>query len=242
MSRNAKLIGGFVILVVLAVGVFLFLNRGGTGEASREIEAEEITQEVSGETASSGGTIFSIDSTESEVRFTLNEELMGSPTTVVGTTDQVAGQINVDFEQPSNTILGPITINVRTLATNSDQRNRQIRQSILRSAEDAYEFTTFTPTRVEGLPESITIGEPFTITVAGNLTLVDTTNEVVFEVTITPESETRISGLGTANVLRSDFNLQIPSVQTVANVTDEVLLEIEFVAVPATAEATEAAS
>jgi hypothetical protein len=58
----------------------------------------------------------------------------------------------------------------------------------------------------------------------------DITQEITFQVTVTPVSETRLQRVARASVLRSDYDLNIPSVPNVANVSDEVRLEIEFVA------------
>lgn len=196
-------------------------------------EAEATTDTAgttSTETPDGFRSSFLIASDESEVRFILNEELNRQPTTVIGRTNQVAGEIIVDTLVPANSLIGPIEINLRTLETDSSSRNRMIRSEILKSGRDEYEFTTFVPTAIEGLPDTVTVGTPFTFTVTGDLKLVDTTRSVTFTITLTPVSEERIEGVGTANVLRSDYGLQIPSVPQVANVTDEVALEIEFVA------------
>lgn len=174
---------------------------------------------------------FRIVSEESEVRFIINEELGGRPNTVIGRTNQVAGEMLIDVETPANSIIGPLEINLRTLATDQELRDRAIRARILRSGEDAYEFTTFVPKVMAGLPETVTVGEPFTFSVTGDLTLVDVTNPVTFQVTVTPVSEERLEGSGVAQVLRSDYGIEIPQVPSVANVTNEVALEIDFVAV-----------
>ena len=70
----------------------------------------------------------------------------------------------------------------------------------------------------------------FRFNVTGDLTVRDITQEITFQVTVTPVSETRLEGVAKATVLRSDYELNIPSVPNVANVSDEVRLEIEFVA------------
>src|SRR5690606_26035007 len=102
-----------------------------------------------------GATVYRIVPEASEVRFVIDEVLRGSPYTVVGTTSEVAGDIAVDTTTPSNTEVGTIRVNARTLTTDSDQRNRALRSFILKSADDAYEFVEFQPTALEGLPESV---------------------------------------------------------------------------------------
>lgn len=177
-----------------------------------------------------GVMIFSIVSAESQARFTLNEELRGSPTTVVGTTDQVAGEFSIDFSNPANSQLGIIQVNARTLATNNDFRNRAIENEILQTG--SFEFITFTPTALTGLPATVAVGDTITFQITGDLTIRDVTQSVTFEATVTIVAADRIEGLASVTVLRSAYDLQIPSVPSVANVTDEVLVELQFVAVP----------
>ena len=178
---------------------------------------------------SSNLTIFTIVQSESQVRFSINEELRNAPVTAVGITDQVAGQIGIDFEQPANSQIGTILINARTLKTDSEFRNRAIKNQILKSNQ--YEFISFTPTAISGLPESAAVGDSFTLQVSGDLTITDITAPASFEVTVILAADGRLEGFGVATVLRSTYDLKIPNVDQVANVSDEVLLEIVFVAV-----------
>lgn len=200
-----------------------------TEEATSEAAAATATPEPTAEPASSL-VVFNIVSDESEVRFMLDEDLRGERTTVVGRTNQVAGQIAVDFAAPSTSEVGVIRINARSLATDNEFRNRAIRGQILQSAQDQFEFAQFTPTEVSGLPDEVTMGEAFSFQLTGDLQIRDITNPVTFEVTVTPVSDTRIEGSATAVVTRESYGLTIPSVPGVANVEEEVDIEIDFVA------------
>jgi polyisoprenoid-binding protein YceI len=175
-------------------------------------------------------TLYRIAPEQSEVRFILDEDLHGAPTTVVGSTDQVAADIIVDLAHPGDSQVGTIRINARTLQTDNDFRNRAIRAEILESARDEYEFIAFVPTSLSGLPARAAIGDTVTFQITGNLTIRNITQPVTFEATVNLVSETQIEGSASGTVLRSDFDLQIPSVPGVANVTDAVTLEIDFVA------------
>lgn len=172
--------------------------------------------------------IFQISPEGSLVRFQLDEDLAGVRNTVIGETDQVAGELAVDLNDLSTAQVGVMRINARTLATDNNFRNRAIRNQILNT--DQYEFITFTPTAIEGLPPMAAIGEEVTFTIAGDLTIRDITQSAVFTVTATPVSETQIVGTATSVVMREDFDLRIPSVPNVANVEEEVELTIDFVA------------
>jgi polyisoprenoid-binding protein YceI len=146
----------------------------------------------------------------------------------------VTGEIMVDPANPAAVQLGPIRINARDLATDDNRRSGQLRNNILKSAREQYQYITFNPTAIEGLPESVTIGQPFNFRLTGDLTILDTTKSVTFDMTVTANSEAELTGAGSTLILYPDYGISIPSVPFVANVTEEVRLEIEFTAVPAT--------
>jgi polyisoprenoid-binding protein YceI len=243
-KRNIAVIIG--VLVVGLLAAVLYVLRA-PAEASGKIEApvldtptgetldvdpktsssrdiEEMTKETTG-----GVGLFEIVQAESEVRFILDEVLGGKPTTVIGVTDQVAGQIEVDFDTPGNSRVGVLLINARTLKTNNGNRNRMIQNEILDTAD--YEFIQFTPTEINGLSGSSVGGIISIFTITGDLKIRNVTKEVTFSVEFSTVSPTRIEGFAYTVILRSDFDLQIPSVPNVANVSEEVILEIDFVAV-----------
>lgn len=199
-----------------------------TEEATMEETA--VPEATEPETAESAGglVVYEISSSDSEVRFELDEDLRGVRTTVVGSTDQVAGQIALDLSDLSTAQVGEIQINARTLATDNNFRNRAIQNEILDTG--AYELISFVPTAVNGLPASASVGEEISFTIDGELTIRDITESVTFSVTATAVSETQIRGTATATVLRDTYGLNIPEVPNVANVENEVDLIITFVA------------
>lgn len=205
--------------------------------APTEVAAAEDVEEVSVEDApledapveeSAAPLIYQIDPAASQVRFELDEVLRGNPITVVGLTDQVAGQISADLKDLSTVKAGEIRINARTLATDNDFRNRALKNEILDTGD--FEFITFLPTAVNGLPDSAAVGDTLQFTIDGDLTIRDITLPVTFTVTASPVSETQLSGSATTTIAREDFNLTIPTVPNVADVEEEVELYIDFVA------------
>ncbi len=200
-----------------------------TVEATEETTAEPVAETT--EAPAAAAVLYRISQDESQVSFTLTEDLRGVPTTVVGTTDQIAGDIVVDFTTPSNSQVGQIRINARTLVTDNEFRNRAIRGEILESSKDEYEFIEFTPTAVTGLPAAVTAGETITFQLTGDLKIRNITQSVTFDVTATATEE-RLEGSATVVVTRTQYNLVIPSAPGVANVSEEVTLQIDFVALP----------
>lgn len=174
---------------------------------------------------------FGIVAEESLATFTLEEDLRGARTTVVGATNDIAGLINVNFADPAASSIGTIIINARTLETDNSFRNRALRSQILKSAQDDYEFIVFEPRELNNFSaDSIEVGETITFDVSGDLTVVDVTRTVTFAAEVTLDSESRLSGIASVNVLHGDFGLTIPDVPSVANITDDVELALQFVA------------
>lgn len=199
-------------------------------EATEPTTAPEPTAETAPatEVPAAAPIVYAIDSAASEVRFQLDEDLRGVRTTVVGVTNQVAGQLSVNLADLSQTQVGTIQINARALATDNNFRNRAIQNEILDTG--TYEFVTFTPTGIEGLPASAAVGETVAFTLVGDLTIRDVTLPATFNVEATVASETQLTGTATAVVNRADYGLNIPSVPNVANVEEEVELFIDFTA------------
>ena len=122
--------------------------------ATATTEVVEAPTEVPAEPTSvpAAPIVFEIEQTGSEARFMIDEVLNGSPKTVVGVTNQVAGQIAVDPTNPTSARLGTILINSRVFTTDSVNRNNAIKNRILRTNE--FEFITFTPTGISGVLEN----------------------------------------------------------------------------------------
>lgn len=194
-------------------------------------EAEESSGAVEAEAVetSSNASVFVIDAEQSEARFLLDEVLRGADVTVVGVTSNLAGEVAIDFDAPSSTQFGPITVDARDITTDSNFRNNAIRNSILET--DTYEFVTFIPSSVSGLPDSATVGESYEVQITGDLNITDVTLEKTFDATITVDSDSQISGLASSTFPYADFELEIPFSQSVDAVADDVTLEIEFIAI-----------
>ncbi len=190
-------------------------------------EEEQATNEIGAET-SAAPIIFEIVQAESQARFLIDEVLRGDPITVVGVTDQIAGQFAIDPNNLPNTQLGVIRVNARTLATDNDFRNRAIKNQILLT--DAHEFITFAPSQIIGLPHKGTVGEVYTFQIVGDLTITGVTRPVTFDVIARSASETSIRAVASTTILYADFGVSIPRVPSVDLVADEVRLELEFVA------------
>jgi polyisoprenoid-binding protein YceI len=244
LQKLKKIAATIIIVLVLILGTVAYTVFRAPAEASRPIEAIPLAESDGGSSNGSASSqpaptaattatpsspiVMQIVREESEARFIIDEVLNGAPKTVVGTTDQVAGEIAIDPQDPTKTRVGIIQVNARTLTTDSEFRNRALKNEILNTGQ--YEFITFRPTKIVGLPQNGAVGESYTFQIVGDLTIRDVTRDVTFDVTVTPTAETRLEGTATTTIRYADYGITIPQVRQVASVAEEVRLEIDFVA------------
>jgi len=198
-------------------------------EGDAEEDAAETTNASRLIVAASEMAPFIIDPAQSEARFALDEDLRGTRVTVVGVTSALSGEIMIDPATPANTQIGPITIDAATFVTDSDRRNGAIRRFVLNT--DSYPTITFVPTALNGLPDSIAVGDTISFEIQGDLTLTDQTRAETFNITVTVDSESQISGSATSEIAYADYGIFVPDVPFVANVEDELDLTLDFVAI-----------
>jgi polyisoprenoid-binding protein YceI len=219
--KRLILAGGTALVVAgSALGITAYSYLKPTDVASAPIES------VFNGSMVSGDSVYTLDSSNTQATFTIDEVLRGEPKTVVGTTDQVAGQFTFDAANPSASQLGPITIDARTLATDDSSRNRALGNQILKTSQN--EYITFTPTSLSGLPSTISAGQPFTFQATGDLTIAGTTQPATFDVTLTPADDGSLSGSATSTINYADWGVTIPSVPFVASVENTVVLGVTF--------------
>jgi polyisoprenoid-binding protein YceI len=216
--------GKFTLLPAVLLALLLAAC-GGDPQAPAEVVPLAL------DTAAGSLTVYQIDPSQSQARFELDEVLRGEPKTVVGATNQVAGQIALDPADLSTAQAGTITISAAGLETDNNFRNRAIRNFILQTGQ--YPEITFSPTAIDGLPAAAQPGESVTFTIAGDLTIRDQSRPVTFEVTAGLTGDGRLTGTASTTIQRADFNLQIPDAPGVANVEETVELYIDFVATAA---------
>ena len=225
MKKSTPIKDDFIKVILLLVWLLVLHACTGGSTANTESEATPLPQSMPFDDAS---TIYDLDPNSTEARFLIGEILRGDPKTVVGTTNQVSGQIAVNLEDLSTAAVGPIQVDARTLITDDGFRNRAIETRILLSR--VFQYITFIPTAVSGLPDAAPIGEPLEFQISGDLTITDYTEPVVFDVTAIAVSDTRIEGSATTTIQREDFNLFVPSATGVAGVEEDVILELNFTA------------
>ncbi|GAC1453782.1 MAG: hypothetical protein PVSMB4_14460 [Ktedonobacterales bacterium] len=217
-------IAAITLIGIVAGSFYLF---GGSGTASTGAAVAPTLSPTK------DGVVFTIDPSASDATFTIDEVLLNRPNTVVGKTNQVTGQLLVNKVNPSLSQIGTIRVDLSTLVTDNDFRNRALQNRIFETSDSANQYATFTATSLKGLPTSatsISAGQPLTFQITGDLTIHQVTRIVTFDTQMSVESATLLKGQAHATVRYQDFNLAIPSVPSVASVSDTVVLAISFTA------------
>ncbi len=220
-----------VVLALSLIALALAACTGSSQPAAPTAALEAGSEAESGSQAASGGALTYTLVAGTEARFVIDEVLNGNPTTVIGATPDVEGTITLALSDPAGAALSPIRVDLSTLATDNNFRNRAIREMILQTGDENYRYAVFTPTAIEGLPQTAAVGETYALQITGDLTIHGTTRPATFEVTVTPVSEKRLEGLASLTIAYADFGVAILRLPPqVASVADQTTLELQFVA------------
>ncbi len=191
-------------------------------------EAPAPTAETPAEPAemSQGATAFVLGE-GTVARYKVEEELARQGFFVAtGETTEVVGRIAFDEDGGIVADESSIVIQAGTLRTDSDRRDRYVRERTLLTAQ--YPEVVFHPTSVEGLPSPI--GEAsgtVEFTISGDLTVRDQTRPVTWDVTA--EFGDIITGIAAIDITFEQFAMDKPSVAIVLSVEDTIRLELAFV-------------
>lgn len=220
---------GLAAAVVVVVGIaagtyYLFgFGRGSTSPSAGAAAAPTLAP-------AKNATIFTIDPSRSDATFTIHEVLFGQPNTVVGRTSQVAGQIRVDTQDPAQSQIGQIRVDLSALVTDNDLRNQTLQHRILETSDPSNQYATFVAKSLKGLPSTISVGQPVSFQITGDLTVHGVTHTETFDTTVAEQNGTTLVGQAQTTVRYEDFNIAIPNVPSVTGVTDNVVLALSFVA------------
>jgi len=182
------------------------------------------------ELTSTGPTEYQIDASESSVSYEVGETFFNQNNrfnVAIGVTDVISGSIQLDPENPQNTSIGVITVDISQLKSDSGRRDRTIQDRFLESGR--YPTATFTPTQITGLPAEYTPGEMLSFQVTGDLTVREVTQPVTFEVQASLK-EGILEGQATTTILMSTFGIGPIQMVGVLGTEDEVKISFNFVA------------
>lgn len=227
MNTFTKFFLTMLVLALAGTGLYKYMFRAPSAP-SAEISAPEVAVSE-GEEGQAGVTKkFTISQEKSTAEFRIDEVLRGSPFTVVGATNQIAGNFILNIEDFAKSEAGLMRVNARTLKTDSENRDGAIARFILKTEDPANEFIEFTPKSVTEFPDKINPGTLFTFKITGDLKISGVTRSQTFDVSATLVSDSEFTAEATTTLLYKDYGLTIPSVPFVASVEQEVSLMLKI--------------
>lgn len=149
--------------------------------------------------------------------YRIREELAGIGNSVaVGRSPEVEGQVIFDEGAVTS---AHIEVDLTALVSDDGRRDARVRNELGPGARAVFELDA----RIE-LPEVPPVGEVIELTVPGQLTIVDTTNEVEVDLQVVV-TETGLLVAGSTVIELDDYNVEVPSATIVLSVEDEATIE-----------------
>jgi polyisoprenoid-binding protein YceI len=193
-------------------------------ESSAEAAASQA--DVTGE----GVVTYSMVPEETSVTYEVSETFLreGNVLNVaVGQTQGVTGEIQLNFDQPQESTVGAMTVDISGFTSDSDRRDNAIRTRFLQTSQ--FPMVTFTPTTIDGLPETIEPGIEYPVVLQGDLTIRETTKPASFDASVQLQDEA-LTGQATTTILMSDFGFGPIDILDMLKTEDQVKVTVEFVA------------
>lgn len=197
------------------------------------MESMPASEATPAEQASVGPVEYQIDASESSVSYEVGETFFNQNNrfnVAVGVTNVISGSIQLDPQNPQNTTMGTITVDISQFQSDSGRRDNTIRDRFLESRR--FPIATFVPTQITGLPEQYTAGDTLTFQITGDLTVRETTRPVTFDIQASL-NEGILTGQAATMILMSDFGFGPIQMAGVLGTEDEVKIIFDFVARPA---------
>jgi polyisoprenoid-binding protein YceI len=161
----------------------------------------------------------------SEARYRAQEVLAGRGSNeAVGRTGDVSGLMQFAADGTVVPDQSPITVDLRTLQSDSGMRDNYIKRSTLQVAE--YPTADFVVKSAPGLPIPLPTTGTAAFDLVGDLTVHGVTRPVTWQATAT-FVEREVTGTATTTVLMTDFGMTPPRVGQVVSIEDSVRLELD---------------
>jgi polyisoprenoid-binding protein YceI len=167
----------------------------------------------------------------SEARYRAQEVLAGrGANEAVGRTSDVSGLIVLGTDGTVAADQSRITVDMRTLQSDSNTRDNYIKRSTLQVAE--FPTAEFVLMSAPGLPSPLPTSGTATFELVGDLTVHGVTRPTTWQATAT-FADRDVTGTATTTVLMTDFGMTPPKVGSVVSIEDSMQVELDVRAVVA---------
>lgn len=220
--------GRVALLLLLAVGAAAFVTRDQWDWLLEDgsVQTEGVDAPTLEDVDDATERLYRIGE-GSSVTYTVEERLAGASSSASGTTPAIAGDIALNTEDLTASRIGTIVVNVEMFESDSNLRDRRIRHDYLESTH--YPFAEFVPRSIDGLDSAALDGAPHDISIVGDLTVKETTAEVVVDGTVTVDDEELRATVATV-VSMSAFDVGPINIAGLVHTGDEVRLDFVLVA------------
>jgi polyisoprenoid-binding protein YceI len=174
-----------------------------------------------------GAVRYTIVPEASEARYRVREQLADRPlpSDAVGVTRAISGTIVVT---PSGALVperSRITVDLRTLQSDSSRRDNFIRRNTLET--DRFPLAEFVPREIRGLPSPPPSSGDVSFEIVGDLTVHGVTRPTTWQVQARV-GDGDVTGTATTSFTFADFEMSRPRVAVVLSVEDTIRLELDF--------------
>jgi polyisoprenoid-binding protein YceI len=193
---------------------------------TEEAGAEGDSQATSKVDLPEGVRRFVVASGESSAKYVVEETLSGLPSTAVGTTTDVTGEIYLTADGLYDGAESRFMVDLSTLQTDESRRDNYVRQNVLQTGQ--YQFAEFIIQSVDGFPAGYVDGEEASLTLTGMMTIKEVTLPITFTV-LARQADDTLTATADTQFLMSDFGIDPPQV-ILAKAKDEVVLQVVIIA------------
>ncbi len=217
-----------VVIVVLTAGGLYVWREYRTLTSSKYSVVDYTVPNAPHLAASTGETVYRIDPSESQVGYSVSENLFGqSAHQAQGTTNGIAGDIALDTSNPAASRVGQIVVNVEQLHSDNNLRDARMRQANLDSHD--FPLAYLSVLDFNGMPATITDGNSYHFTMDSQLTVKQTPGPVTWNADATV-ADGRLSVTATAQVKMSTFGVGPISIAGLVSTSDDVTLTLKLTA------------
>jgi polyisoprenoid-binding protein YceI len=229
-KRHIWLAGTGLVLVIVVAGLLYTSHFASAVSQTQTHTAPGAVTATGTPIPSTGLSTFQIVPAQTTASYSVYENLIfqNKPNNdAIGTTHSVTGSFKVQTSASPLIASMNITVDLRTLQTDSSRRDNYVRQNALQT--DTYPNATFVSVSTQSLPASYTDGQTVHFQLTGNLTMHGKTNKEVFDVQGKVVGKT-ITGTATSTIYMTDFGIQPPNLANIAIAQNKVSITLTFTA------------
>lgn len=220
-----KILIAVLVLGVVLVGGYFFMGKSYMVEAPLVDEDSDLPDTK----ATAGEKVFSIVSSDSKAVYEVDEVLRGTPTHVVGSTQNITGTVLFDT-QSRQIKSAKVLLDASSFKTDIPTRDDNVRKLVLKVQEPGNENIIFTLTSIEGLDAGLVLGQDMPVSINGELVVLGIVKPTTFSGMVNLSDSGTLSIKASTDIAYADFGVVIPDLPFLSNVGKVAKLSIELFA------------